>query len=97
MFRLRVEPHKMTNYYTWSNEIEVVLQGKGIWKYVDPKGKESTSAEDKAGTQKSDLTLAHILKSIERSCKFSVIRLCDQCKVWKRLKETHEAVATAAI
>lgn len=35
-FKMNVGALKITNYYSWSNELEVVLRGKGIWKFVDP-------------------------------------------------------------
>lgn len=37
MFKLRVGPLKATNFYARSNEMEVVVWGEGIWKYVDSK------------------------------------------------------------
>lgn len=35
-FKFRVTPLTAENYFAWSNDIEVVLRGKGLWKYVKP-------------------------------------------------------------
>lgn len=79
--KLKVEPLRITNYYAWSNDMEVVLRGKGIWKYVDPDGHTMANTERDVEQQKADLTLAYILMSIDLSCKSSGMRLRDPLEV----------------
>lgn len=34
-FKMKIKPLDATNYYVWSNEMDLVLRGMGTWKYVD--------------------------------------------------------------
>lgn len=81
--RLKVESLKGTNYHPWSNKMEVVLRGKDIWKYGDPRI--DTKATEYTSGHKSDIALAYLLMSIDKSCKLSVIRMRDTCEIWRHL------------
>lgn len=48
----------MNNYFAWSNDMEIISRGKGIWKFVEAHsatnsslGTEPTIAEDSSGHQ----------------------------------------------
>lgn len=74
-FKLKFEPPKATNNYLWSNEMEILLRGKVIWKCVDlAKGQEVIRGEEST-SQKSDLALTCLVIFKNRSFKSSVMRL----------------------
>lgn len=92
LFKLKAE-----NYYLWSIEIEVLLRGKGVWIHVDPNCSTVASQTDETDLQRSNLALAYILMSIDRSCKSSVMKLRNPREVCNTLKRTYQSVAEAAI
>lgn len=46
IFKLKVQQLTATNYYVWSNKMEVVLRGTAIQKFVDSAGPDVTNNEN---------------------------------------------------
>lgn len=109
--RFRISPLKTDNYYSWSNDLEVVLRGKGLWKFVETpytecsatpetidensSGNESNAVETMI--QKRDLALAYIVTSIDPTCKAVVRKVRCPAKAWKLLRTMFQAVSEASI
>lgn len=99
-FKMRVKPLTANNYFVWSNEMEIILRGKGLWEFVS----ESAEASDEEGVdlevgpnRKRNIAHAYTLMSIDDSCKASVLVMRDPVAVWKKLKDTYQAVSEASI
>ena len=94
-FRMRVQSLNAHNYYVWSNEMEILLRGKGLWQFVcEPDASDDGSNEN---SRKRDLALAYLMMSIDASCKGSVMTLRNPFEVWQKLKASYQAVSEAAI
>ena len=95
---IQIEHLNADNYYIWSNDIEVFLRGKRLWKYAE--GSISTpteSAELAQFEREGDMCLAYLLMTIEQSCKFAVIRMRSPSDVWKTLHATYQTVSESLI
>lgn len=104
--RFQVDLLTADNYFIWSNDLEILLRGKGLWGYVngditDPidlsNNEGGVSADRAKFKQKMDLALANIFMTINASCKASVITLRDPKEVWDKLKEMYQTVSETAI
>ena len=86
------------NYYLWSNEMEIMLRGKGIWKHVEGSAVTPTDEAKLATHERNQvLALANIMMSINPARKASVLRLGHPKEVWKTLKVTYQMVSEASI
>lgn len=101
------------NYFSWSNDMKVVLRGSGLWKYVLRPNLEGDSAvasesvraaeesqdfvENDDEFQKRDLALAYILNSIKSSCKSIVRQMRCSAEVWQTLRKMFRVMPEAAI
>lgn len=95
---LKIAPLNSGNKFIWSNDFEILLIGKGFWKYVDENSPPvSVRADQNSCDRKSDLALETILITIDASCEASVINLCNPREVWKKLKNTFRQVSEATI
>lgn len=80
LFNFHLKPLKMDTYYSWSNDMEAVLRGNGLRKFVERANASSdaetpgTSEQEYASTkgsmsesesQKLDQTLAFLFISID--------------------------------
>lgn len=96
--KFRVEPLTAHNYFMWSNDMEILLRGKGLWGYVSGDELEPTDrSELQKYRRKNDLALAHIFMTINASCKSSVVTLRNPKVVWDRLATTYQKVSEATI
>lgn len=86
-FCLKVEMINAHNYFKWSNEMEIFLRGKGLWKLVCP----GTSDGSTENQRKTDLALAYILTSINKSCKENLMTLRNPEELWGTLRKTFQA------
>lgn len=73
------------NYFPCSNDIEVVRRGKGLWKFVKASLDATDNTDNEAGKETSRkeeqlkeadehmcyLALAHMLTSVNYSCKLT--------------------------
>lgn len=109
-FKFRVAPLTAETYYAWSHDMEAVLRGKGLWKFVTPQATQSDTStegpendqdvdEDRSQkeAQRRDLAFAYILTAVDGSCK-SLIRQ-ERCPrvAWAVLRDTFQAVSEAAV
>lgn len=98
--KFRKRPLKVRNYFTSSNEMEILLRCKGLWKFVSLNTNSTTSSSSlpsEAKSQKRDLALSYILMSIDMLCKSSALTLQDPALVWKKLRDLYQAVSESAI
>lgn len=103
-FKFRVNPLTANNYFAWSNDMEIVLRGKGLWKYVDDVDLENGQNEDEEEVQlseteetKRDLALAYLVTSIDTSCKSMVRTMRCPRTVWRSLRNMFQSASQAAI
>lgn len=92
-FRMRIQSLNAHNYFVWSNEMEILLRGKGLWRYVS----DENAPMETMSSNKKDLALAYLMMSIDASCKGTVMTLRDPFEVWQKLKKSYQAVSEAAI
>lgn len=93
-----VSPLTSENYFTWSNEMEIILREKRLWKHVDDDEKlQISGTETKADEQKRDLALAYIHTSVDNTCEAIIRRMRCPRAAWKELKKTFQSVAEVAI
>lgn len=95
--RIRVQPLNAHNYFIWSNEIEILLRGKGLWEFVSTESNQEVDEEQAGSSRKRDLALAYLLMSIDASCKATVMTMRDPRLIWGKLKKSYQAVSEAAI
>ena len=97
--RYQVKPLSTENYFLWSNKMEVLLRGKGLWEIVI--GDEMEPRGDDAALKKfrirRDRATTCLLMSIEERCLPSVISLRDPRTNWLRLEETYQKISQASI
>lgn len=99
LFKFRVTPLSADNYFSWSNDMQVILLGKGLWEYVvstdDASATMTTNTDgntpavetlSEQEAQKCDLALAYLLLFIDTTCKVSVRMLRCPMMVWSALK-----------
>lgn len=81
--RVRIQPLTADNYYVWSNDIEVLLRGKGLWTHAEGTAVAPTTDNDEKAKfqQKKDMCLAYLLTTIDQSCKYAVMKERDPKKV----------------
>ena len=51
LVKFRISPLTATNYYSWANDLEIVLRGKGLWKYVGSRSNQARTDAGADGTQ----------------------------------------------
>lgn len=95
-FLMSVQLLNAINYFTRSNDMEILLRGKGVWGFVDPTDSSSERTVQAGSQRKKDLALAYKIMSIDASCKAFVMTLRDPRTVWKRLKMAYQAVSEAS-
>ena len=98
--RYRIKPLSTTNYYSWSNKIELVLRGKGLWKLVTGDEQEPAAGDESViakFARRRDVAVTTILLSIEESCLSPVMNLRDPIEIWRTLRETFQSVSEASI
>ena len=97
-YRFRIDPLNAENYFSWSNDVEILLRGKGLWPYVMNTVQVPTDEKQlTAFRQKQDQALAYIFSVIDASCKYSVMTLRDPAEVWNTLKSTFQKVSEASV
>lgn len=80
--------------------MEILLRGKGLWRFVDgtkAKPSEDFVREMETFSRKSDIAIAYILMTIDQACKASVIRLRYPRDVWNTLMKSYQIVSKASI
>lgn len=93
-FKFRLSPLDSSNYFAWSNDLEVILRGRGLWKYVED---QDGIDEGEYSEQKKDLALAYILTSVSNSCKPAVRKVRCPTEAWNKLRTMFQAVSEASI
>ena len=98
--RYHIQPLSSENYYMWSNKVEIVLRGKGLWNIVT--GEELPPTSDNADAlqkymRRRDVAVTNLLLSIEDSCSATVINLRDPAEIWDRLKQMFKSTSEARI
>lgn len=102
-FKFIVSPVKAENSSTWSYNMEVILRGRGLWKYVltpkpeqdDEDGEQVAQMEQEA--MRVDLSLAYILTSVDNSCKPLFRQVWGPNRARSVLCDTLHTVSEAAI
>lgn len=95
--RTAIQKLNANNYYIWSNKREVVLRGRGIWRYVDEKGTETGTYEDYVRSQKIGQAIAFLIMFMEDECIAPVIGLRDPKVIWPTLRKMYKAAAEASV
>ena len=95
--KFRVDKLNTTNYFLWSNMIEVYLRGRGLWGYVDGTTvAPAAGADDRAAhEQKCDQAISIILLSIQQECLAPVISMRNPQMIWTTLKDMFESSSQA--
>ena len=98
--RYHIKALTAENYYMWSNKMEIVLRGKGLWGIVN--GNETLPAAASAEVQskfeqRCDVAVTNLLLSIDDSCLSAVISLRDPKEIWHTLKDMFKSTAEASI
>lgn len=84
------------NYFSWSNDMEIVLRARGMWQFVGEPveaGMEMNHEE----AQKKDLVLPHILMSVSGSCKPASRIIRCPGEAWWKLYSMFIVVSEAAV
>lgn len=76
-FKMNGQPLIAGNYFMWSNEMEAVLRGNGLWKFVSTDTVESSNDGSSSGEIKRDLDLAYLLMFIDDTYKASIMKVGD--------------------
>ena len=80
--KMSIEKLTSDNFYLWSNKIEILLRGQGLWGFVEGTDTVPTLSETADSTtretyrrtlQKRDLALSLILLSIDNDCMSSLL------------------------
>lgn len=99
--KLSVEKLNVTNYYIWSNKLELVVRGRGLWGFTN--GTEQIPGEPQGADAlkkyllRKDQAISLILLPIEDQCIAPVIGLRDPKEIWDCLKSMHEKSSEASI
>lgn len=98
--RYHIKALTAENYYIWSNKMEIVLRGKGLWEIVT--GTEHQQAQDDADAkkkfeQRQDIAVTNLFLTIEDTCLSSVISLRNPKDIWDTLKEMFKSTSEASI
>lgn len=82
----------------WSNDMGILLRGKGLWEFVAGTAVQQEEAEAKQAFQrKRDIALANILMAITPCCKSTVITMRDPHQDWTKVSEMFQAVSEATV
>ncbi len=74
----------MSFVVAWSNKIELVLRGKGLWKLVTGDEQEPVAGDESEiakFAKRRDVAVTTILLSIEESCLSPVMNLRDPIEI----------------
>lgn len=93
-FKFRVNLLDSNNYFSWSNDMEIILRGRGLWKFVENK---ENIDEGENSEQKRDLALAYILTSVSNLCKPAIRKARCPTEAWNKLRTMFQAVSEASI
>lgn len=104
-FKFRLSLLNAENHFTWSHVMEVVLRGRGFWKFVDPSVRsENSEAYEGAITSlteadetKRDLALTYILTFVDSSCKGIIRQVRCPQETCVTLCKTFQTVSEASI
>lgn len=102
-FRLRAGPLKAESYFAGSQDMEVVLQGRRLSKYVLTSKPEQDDEDGEQGVQmdqeatRCDLALAHILTLVDSSCKALDRQGGVPTRAWGVLCSTFRTLSEVAI
>lgn len=53
MLKFQIKKLKADNYFAWSNDMEVILKGKGLWKYVVNAATTDNASKDTQGVERA--------------------------------------------
>ena len=82
----------------WSNKIEVVLRGKGLWTLVDGSENTQTAASELAKyLQRKDQAITILLISIDNGCLAPVIEKRDPKDIWDSLEKTFKTSSEVSV
>lgn len=96
--RMRIEPLEATNYFVWSNDMEIMLRDKGLWGCVSVTSKIGTDeTAERTAEWTDDLTFVYFMMYINPSCKSLVITTRNPRKMWEKLRKRYQAVSEASI
>lgn len=85
-------------YFLWSNDVKIMLRGKGIPEFVDRSARLlETEGGVKMHNPNSDMALKTIPMTIQSSCKASVITMTDPKKVWEKLRSIFHTVSESTM
>lgn len=89
-FNLKVELSKETKCFSWSNEMEIVLQRKNTWKTVDATALHAASKKDEFATYKLDFEIRYLILFIDHSCNPFLMHMRNPRDVFKKLHDTYQ-------
>ena len=99
--RYHIKPLSEENYFMWSNKMEIVLRGKGLWGIVTgdeapPSAEANADAVDKYNRRRN-VAVTNLLLTIEDSVSAAVISLRNPKEIWDILQKTNQQVSEASI
>lgn len=108
MLKVLVAPQTAGNYFPCSNDMEITLKSKRLWRFetamdceqaglVDEHRDESDSLGNVNKVQKRDLALAHIMCTVDTSIKGMVRTVRCPSEAWGVLRGTFCVVSEASI
>lgn len=96
--RVTLQKLSATNYHLWSNKMEVLLRGRGLWRFVDGAQRAPVPHEEAHVTmQKKDQAISLLLMSIADECIAPVICMRDPKDIWDTLSEMYKATSAASV
>lgn len=107
--KIRVQLLNKENYYIWSNKLELILRGKGLWEIVNgtelAPATESTSesstttatVNSKKFQQRKGRALTTILFNVEDFCLSHVTGDREPKVFWDKLKSMYKSTSEANV
>jgi len=83
------------NYLVWSTQIQLVLESKGLWKYVDGTVLSSAGTDAEKEHRERRQCLAEMILNIDTKFVASVMTKREPKDVWDTLKAMHKSKSAA--
>jgi len=83
------------NYLVWATRVELVLEAKGLWRYVDGSAVTENEDREKVHREKRQC-LAEMILNIDSKFVAAVMNIKDPKDVWDRLKAIHKSRSNAS-
>ena len=84
------------NYLVWATQVQLVLEAKGLWSYVEGKESSSSSNADQVHKEKRQC-MAEIILNIDSKFVAAVLNKAEPKDVWETLKQMHKSKSAASI